>query len=472
MGGTVMRVFLVAFLVLLVTAACSPAEQARQAAEEGEKAREQAEQNSPGEDIGPVEATEDTSESSEQVYQELLRKFDAPEIPPKITPEDSYKQRLVKFGENYSECSREVSESKKVCEKPASLKRDLKQNINIELVLDASGSMQAPVSGERKIDIARRVLIDFVDTLPETANVGLRVYGHKGSNAEADRDESCAASELIFPFQELDTAGLTDAINSFDPRGWTPVAGSLDKAREDFSGRDPETNSNFVYLVSDGVETCGGDPVAAAEKLAADDVQAEVNIIGFDIDAEAADQLKRAAESGGGSFYDAADAAELQEAFENYNWSEWSEYYACVWDKAYSDYNETWDVSYGNYNCIWDKAYREYNNMWDDAYGEYNDVWDAERGLYNKISEEVNGNEVYDQHREYVLDKARERRDTSIEEEREDRDYTVEQAREKRDGLVDSAREARDSAVDPARTERDRAVDEAREQRDENIGDQ
>lgn len=429
MGGTVMRVFLVAFLVLLVTAACSPAEQARQAAEEGEKAREQAEQNSPGEDIGPVEATEDTSESSEQVYQELLRKFDAPEIPPKITPEDSYKQRLVKFGENYSECSREVSESKKVCEKPASLKRDLKQNINIELVLDASGSMQAPVSGERKIDIARRVLIDFVDTLPETANVGLRVYGHKGSNAEADRDESCAASELIFPFQELDTAGLTDAINSFDPQGWTPVAGSLDKAREDFSGRDPETNSNFVYLVSDGVETCGGDPVAA-------------------------------------------DAAELQEAFENYNWSEWSEYYACVWDKAYSDYNETWDVSYGNYNCIWDKAYREYNNMWDDAYGEYNAVADAERGLYNKISDEVNGNDVYDQHRDYVLDKARERRDTRIEQEREDRDYTVEQAREKRDGLVDSAREARDSAVDPARTERDRAVDEAREQRDENIGDQ
>ena len=43
-------------------------------------------------------------------------------------------------------------------------------------------------------------------------------------------------------------------------------------------------NINIVYIVSDGVETCDGDPVAAAKLLQADNIQAQVNIIGFDVD--------------------------------------------------------------------------------------------------------------------------------------------------------------------------------------------
>src|SRR5690606_41143319 len=53
--------------------------------------------------------------------------------------------------------------------------------------------------------------------------------------------------------------------------GWTPVAGALESAKESFAGLDAETNTNLIYLVSDGIETCDGDPVAAAKNFADSD---------------------------------------------------------------------------------------------------------------------------------------------------------------------------------------------------------
>jgi Ca-activated chloride channel family protein len=152
---------------------------------------------------------------AEQAHRDLLAKYDAGEITAPTPPRKSYEQRLAKFGEDYAECGAKVTTSGQKCEKPASLgDRELKENINVQLILDSSGSMQGEVSGERKIDVAKRVLTDFVGTLPETANVSLRVYGHVGSNSQADRAESCAASELVLPFQKLDRAGFTKAIDS------------------------------------------------------------------------------------------------------------------------------------------------------------------------------------------------------------------------------------------------------------------
>ena len=429
--------------------------------------------NDPAE-TSEVEVTESTGEDqAEQAHQELLTKYDASEIPEPTPPEESYQQRLAEYGEDYEECGAEVEVSDRKCEKPASLgDRELKENINIQLILDASGSMQGEVGGERKMDVAKRVLTGFVGTLPDEANVSLRVYGHVGSSSKAARAESCAASELILPFQKLDQRKFTEAINSFEPRGWTPVAGSLEKARQNFSDFDPETNSNFVYLVSDGVETCGGNPVAAAKQLAAEDIKAEVNIVGFDVDPAAARQLREAAKSGGGSYQDASNAAEMEEVFrENYNWEEWTAYYNCVWDKAHGDYNETWDVEHGNYNCLWDKSHGEYNAIWDDAHGRYNEIWDGEHALYNAIYDEVSGNSNYGELDSEILDLARERRDDRVDAAREERDYSVKQAREKRDGIIEPARERRDEVVDEAREKRDEAVEGAREERDKNIDD-
>src|SRR5262245_49433158 len=50
---------------------------------------------------------------------------------------------------------------------------------NLEIILDASGSMGAQISGHKKIDIAHDALGELVSQLPDTASVALRTYGHR-----------------------------------------------------------------------------------------------------------------------------------------------------------------------------------------------------------------------------------------------------------------------------------------------------
>lgn len=413
-----------------------------------------------------------TAGPAEAAYGDLLAKFDASKISEPLPPEKSYEQRLARFGEDYGECGQSTETSTKTCEKPASLgDRDLKRNINVQLILDSSGSMQGEVGGERKIDVARRALTDFISTLPEEANVSLRVYGHVGSSAKADRARSCAASELVVPFQKLDRAKFSEAIDSFEPRGWTPVAGSLEKARDNFSAFDPETNSNFVYLVSDGVETCGGDPVAAAGSLADADVRAEVNIVGFDVDPNAARQLEQAAKSGGGGYYDANNAAELNEVFrKRFDWTAWTGYYNCLMGNAYSESNATVGDAYRNSNCITAKAYTESNAMSGEAYRKYNEISAGEYDLYNDVSNELYADGKYEKYRDEILELAVKRRETRIGAAKEERDYTVEHAKEKREGLVNPAVEERKAIVEKAIEERDEAIEKAEEGREQNAG--
>jgi len=84
-----------------------------------------------------------------------------------------------------------------------------------------------------------------------------------------------------------------------------------------------------VYVVTDGIETCGGDPVAAAEDLAGSGIQPIVNVIGFqagDADQEA---LRAIAEAGGGDYTRADSQQDLEEYWDGeYTrmmaaWEEW-----------------------------------------------------------------------------------------------------------------------------------------------------
>lgn len=285
-----------------------------------------------------------------------------------------YQELLAQFGEDYSQCMPDLSAGQS-CEMPESLKAtgtDLKEQVNIELILDASGSMAEQVGGQPKLDIAKEVLTDFVDTLPETANVALRVYGHVGSNNEADKAVSCAGTELLYPFQSLDKEKFKTAINSFQPTGWTPIAGSFQKAQKDFVQFPTESSSNFVYLVSDGIETCDGDPVAAAGELHESDVKAIVNIVGFDVDQEATAQLKAAAQRGGGQYYEARSAAELEQVFaQSFNWREWSTYHACVVSQSTSQQADVVSSQTEAFACVVTAATNEYANIIRESTSQY-----------------------------------------------------------------------------------------------------
>ncbi len=177
------------------------------------------------------------------------------------------------------------------------------------LILDASGSMKADDgSGRVKIAASQEALIQMVDALPEGAPVGLRVYGHRVSNAAKDKAEGCLDTELVVPVQALDRRAMKRAIDQVQARGWTPVGASLRAAEQDL----PASGERTVVLVSDGIDSCAPpDPCEVARELAQRGTHLKVHTIGFQIDGPAREQLQCIAEATGGTYQDAPDAAAL-----------------------------------------------------------------------------------------------------------------------------------------------------------------
>lgn len=179
---------------------------------------------------------------------------------------------------------------------------------NVYLILDASGSMLAPAGGARKIAIAQDALVGLVRGLPEQASLALRTYGQR-------RPDDCGDVELIAAPGTLDREALVAAIQAIRPVNLsrTPLAASLQAVAGDLSDVAGDT---LVVLVSDGEESCGGDPVAAARELRAARPDVRISVVGFDIAPELRERLAQIAVAGGGMYVDAADVGELQGALE------------------------------------------------------------------------------------------------------------------------------------------------------------
>ncbi len=139
---------------------------------------------------------------------------------------------------------------------------------NIQLVLDASGSMAQSIGNETKIQAARRAMERIIDTLPNNPdlNVGFRVFGHEGDGTEAQKARSCQSTALLVPVQGVNKELLRQQTQAWQPAGWTPISLALQKAGEDF--RPGKNVRNAIIMVTDGEETCGGDPCAVAKALA------------------------------------------------------------------------------------------------------------------------------------------------------------------------------------------------------------
>lgn len=243
-----------------------------------------------------------------------------------------YNEVLEKYKQDYVSCLSNANVDLRRCPKPNGFDDGYKENLNIVIALDASGSMNGKVAGGQKMEIAKKAIGNFVNTLPERANVGLVVYGHKGTNSESQKQESCAGVEPIYALRKLNKTEFTRVVGSFDPTGWTPLASAIDKSGEILNGQSAETSTNLVYVVSDGIETCNGNPVQSAKNLNQSNIKAVVNIIGFDVDNQAQTQLKEAASAGGGQYFDAKNADELNKIFGGVSKSvaEYRQYLNCM----------------------------------------------------------------------------------------------------------------------------------------------
>ncbi|MDH3638969.1 MAG: VWA domain-containing protein [Gammaproteobacteria bacterium] len=178
----------------------------------------------------------------------------------------------------------------------------------VEIVVDASRSMWGRMGGEPKMVVAKEILQDVSYWFPEDLNLALRAYG---STSPSDNND-CADSMLLVPFGEQNREPIRRAITGLRPLGQTPIAYALNQAARDFG---TQQNDRAVVLVTDGIESCGGDPVQAARELHEQDIM--VHLIGFglgNVADEDAASLRAVADASGGRYVNAGSAEELKNA--------------------------------------------------------------------------------------------------------------------------------------------------------------
>jgi len=175
----------------------------------------------------------------------------------------------------------------------------------VALILDASGSMLKRMEGGRRIEIAKDLLSKAVtEHIPAGTPVALRVFGHKESN-------SCR-TDLVIPMKPLDPAAVTKTLEGINAKNLakTPIADSLAKVESDLKGAK---GTRVVVLVTDGEETCDGDPSEVLAKLSERGIDLRLEIVGFAIDDDdLKQQFEGWAEQGGGRYFDAGNAESLE----------------------------------------------------------------------------------------------------------------------------------------------------------------
>jgi Mg-chelatase subunit ChlD len=178
----------------------------------------------------------------------------------------------------------------------------------VEIVVDASRSMWGRMDDEPKMVIAKNILMDVADWVPDDLDLALRAYG---STSPSD-DRNCYDSTLLVPFGEDNRWAIRDAIDGLRPLGQTPIAFAMNEAANDFG---TEQGERVLVLVTDGIESCGGDPVQAARELREQGIT--VHLVGFGLgnakDEDAA-SLQAVADASGGRYVTAGSAEELKDA--------------------------------------------------------------------------------------------------------------------------------------------------------------
>jgi hypothetical protein len=164
------------------------------------------------------------------------------------------------------------------------------------------------MGGKRRIVVAREVLTEAVrERIPAGTPVALRVFGHT--------EPGTCDTELLLPLGPLDPGAAVAVIAGIEAKNLakTPIAASLAAVPSDLAG----AQTAAVILVTDGEETCEGDPAAAIESLRDRGIDVSVNIVGFAIDDAALEaQFAEWAALGDGRYFSTQDQSGLAEAVE------------------------------------------------------------------------------------------------------------------------------------------------------------
>jgi Ca-activated chloride channel homolog len=179
----------------------------------------------------------------------------------------------------------------------------------ILFILDASNSMNAKWGQQTRIDAAKDLLVQTVDSLKDVPNLelALRVYGHQSPITATYQD--CNDTKLEVPFSAGNNDKIKSRIRSIEAKGTTPIARSLEAAAGDF----PSSKSrNIIILITDGLEACDNDPCVIAKKLKEKEVKVTPFVIGLGMDLSYLDKFNCI-----GTYADAETAESFETVLKN-----------------------------------------------------------------------------------------------------------------------------------------------------------
>ncbi|MFP4045594.1 MAG: TasA family protein [Candidatus Aenigmatarchaeota archaeon] len=180
----------------------------------------------------------------------------------------------------------------------------LEQPVCIELVLDTSGSMDGDKLDETKL--AAKGLVDYI--------AGLEGETNDTSPHEMSLEYFNTTAGTVVSLTD-DADALKNGIDGLSASGWTDMSGGIDAAASDLEacGNDEK----IVVLLSNGEDTTGDDPVAAAQAAYDDGYVTRFFTIGVDVSGQGQTNLEQiAAVGGGGAYYDVDNASGIQDAFD------------------------------------------------------------------------------------------------------------------------------------------------------------
>lgn len=118
------------------------------------------------------------------------------------------------------------------------------EKVRILLLVDCSRSMWERWQSDSKIKVTQRVLLHFLDSVPDNSGVevAMRVFGHLNQNSYGTR--------LECPFEPNNHYQLQSKIKTLVPNGGCSAATALDDAVGDFPVGD--SSRNVIFVITDG----------------------------------------------------------------------------------------------------------------------------------------------------------------------------------------------------------------------------
>ena len=177
----------------------------------------------------------------------------------------------------------------------------------ILFIFDDSYSMYGPWNSNIKIEVAKKIMGEFLDSLKGLPNLelALRCYGH---TTFIKPERNCKDTKLEIPFGPAYQSApkIKQRIQKLEPLGTTPIAYSLGESAADFT---PCSNCrNIIILITDGIEECGGLPCEVSAELQRKGIFLKPFVIGVGLDVKFADVFGCM-----GKFYDVSNEANFKD---------------------------------------------------------------------------------------------------------------------------------------------------------------